>query len=123
MTPKERRLLRFLSLVLDLGDPADYTAPPNTRWLVWDDDRIDLRDLAAIGTFGRLLAQSDGAVIEPEDGQSPRAALREWVVANWDLTPPPDSTPNPYQWVLNTNGAPAAIQAASSVPSNWTPTP
>lgn len=124
LTVKERRLLRFLGTVLELGDPADYTAPPNTRWLVWDDDRLDGRDLAAIGTFTRLLAQSDNAVVEPTDGASPRSALREWVVANWDLTPPPDNAqPNPYQWVLNTNGAPAGVQAASSLPANWTPTP
>jgi hypothetical protein len=122
MTPKQRRLLRWVAERLELGDPADYTAPGGVRWLVWDDPRIDLQDIAALGTVGRLLAQIDANVVEPPDGSSPRQAIRDWVKNNWDLTTPPSNDPNPYQWVLTKNGAPAAIQAGSSVPTGWTPT-
>lgn len=122
MTPKQRRLLAVVVDKLDFGDPVDYTAPGGVRWFIWDDDRIGIKGLAALGTFTRLLAQADGSVIEPSDGQSPRQAVQEWVMANWDLTPPPANDPNPYQWILTNNGAPNAIQAASGLPNGWIPT-
>lgn len=123
MTPKQRRLLKFVADKIDFGDPADYTAPGAVRWWVWDDHRIGLTAMAALGTFTRLLAQADGSIIEPADGQSPREAVQEWVKANWDLTQPPVDEPNPYQWVLTKNGAPAAVQASNGLPVSWVPTP
>lgn len=120
LTPKQRRLLQAVATRLDMGDPADYTAPPSTRWLVWDDERISLHDLAAIGYLSGHFPEAAAAVQDSDD--SPRVALRTFITDHWDTTPPPDDTPNPYQWVLTQNGAPASVQAASSIPANWTPT-
>lgn len=119
LSVKQRRLLRAVAERLDLGDPADYTAG-TTRWLVWDDDRIDLRDLAALGTLAGRFAEAETAVAESDE--SPRKALREWVSTNWKLDQPPEGTANPFQWVLTNNGAPAAVQAANGIPAGWVPT-
>ena len=120
MTPKQRRILKLVAYRLDLGDPADYTAPGNVRWLVWDDSRIGLEELAAIGTFGKLMA--DNTIPDEQPGENHRETLRNWIKNNWKLDKPPDNDPNPYQWVLTNNGAPAALQAASNIPANWLPT-
>lgn len=121
LTPLQGRILKLVTERLDLGDPADYTQPPNTRWLLYDDERLTLRDMAALGTITGDMAGATDAVKDNVD--APRAALRAWVEANWDLTPPPPDTANPFQWVLMNNGAPAGVQAGSSIPANWAPTP
>lgn len=119
LTPTQGRILKIVTEFLDLGDPAEFIAPGGVRWLAWDDHRFSLKDMAALGTITGNMAGATDAVKDNLD--APKQALRAWVQANWNLTPPPDGTANPWQWVLTNNGAPAGVQAATSVPANWAP--
>lgn len=120
LTPKQRKLLKAVLLRLDMGEPADFTAPGGVRWFVWDDSKINIRDLAALGTLaGRF---SEAATAIEDSDENPRAALREFVTQYWNISEPPENTANPWQWVLTNNNAPATLQAASGVPETWQPT-
>lgn len=120
LTAKQRKIMHWVLDRIELGDPADYTAPGNTRWLVWDDPMIDLKDLAALGTLAGNFPAAATAVADDDD--TPRKALREFVMSKWKLDEPPMDEPNPHQWVLTNNGAPASVRAGT-LPDAWIPTP
>jgi len=118
LTDKQERLIKLVADRVDLGEPAVYTAPPNTRWLVWDDDRFSFRDFVAFGVFATLRAQIETQITEDE---TVRDNLRAWLESRLDLTEPPVDEENPLQWALDNNGTPQGMRAAFNVPGNWIP--
>lgn len=53
----QRTILRWCVGRLDLGVPAEYEQPNGTRWYVFHDSRIELLDVAVLGTVVKGLAQ------------------------------------------------------------------
>lgn len=115
LTAQQRRVLRFVTEKLELGQPAQYTAPDAAVWYIFDDHRITLRDMAILGCFAATLASM------PSDIET-RAQLWEHVKNTIVLPSAIDFTGsmNPWQTVLDANSAPASVRAASGVPSTWT---
>ena len=127
-TVRDRQILRYLaSDVLELGQPAHFKAPSTAIWFIFDDWRFDL---AGVSWFGALVANiSDvppGYIVPVDgDGNVDMPALRSdakgFLTSKrvWPVTIL-DDDPNPWQTVLDAQGAPAAVQMASGVPVTWT---
>lgn len=123
LTDVQRKVLRLALRRLELGSPADYVAG-STRWLVWDDHRLDALHVAILGCLLSRLADIP-AGYDPD--RKTRAQLeqdvRTWLGAN--LKRPEDVAHEEggdfYAEILAANNAPAAIRAASGVPAGLTP--
>lgn len=126
MTVKQRRIARWVLSSVGLTAPAAFTAPGGNVWLVFDDHRIDLRDVAYFGRFAALLAQLP-AGWDPPDGWDDltagqvRALVREWLSSRvvWPVDVPEGE--DPWQTVLDAQNAPAGVRAGNSVPTTWVP--
>lgn len=126
MTTKQKRLARWSLASVGLIDPARFIAPGGNVWLVYDDHRIDLRDVAYFGKFANLLA-SLPAEWDPPDGLDDataaeiRALLRGYLDSRvvWPVSVP--EAEDPWMYVLGAQNAPAGVAASAGVPSNWTP--
>lgn len=123
----QRTILRWGMDKLDLGNPAEYRQPDDTRWFVFADWRITLEDVARLGTLMKGLAafpnyqfplDGDGNV----DKAATKADIVTYVQNNWvdpaTLTIPEDEEPSAF--VLAAQGAPAAIRVGGKVPDAWT---
>jgi hypothetical protein len=116
-----KTILRFAAARLQLGQPVTYLTPGGVAWDCYDDDRFDLRDLAFLGALTANLAALANFVLD--QGKPTRDQMLAWAAGKVTWPDQIDYTgqSNPYQFTLTQNGAPAAIQAADSVPANWTP--
>ena len=126
MTVKQRRLARWAMASVGLIDPARFTAPGGNVWLVYDDHRIDLRDVAYFGKFAALLA-SLPAGWNPPDGLDDataaevRALVRSYLASRVVWPVDVAEGDDPWMAVLDAQDAPASVAAGAGVPSNWTP--
>lgn len=126
MTARQRKLARWVLKKVGLIDPAQFTAPGGNVWLVFDDEEIDLEDVAYFGRFAALLASIPNGYDPPDQldnataGQA-RTFVRNWLVNHivWPVVVPEGQ--DPYGTVLAAQSAPASVQAAGGVPSTWTP--
>lgn len=124
LTGRRRRALRWASARLELGEPAVYVAPPGpVQWYVWDDARVDAMDLATLGALAGRPADIP-ADYDPEGRtrDQVRDDIRGFVAARLVDPATLDLTgPNPWQAILDAQGAPPSIRAADSVPAGWAP--
>lgn len=127
LSAKERRAARWVLAQVGLVSPARFTAPGGNVWLIFDDPRIDLRDVAYLGKFFAALASLPNDYTPPDALDNATAAqartwVRNWLqsVVVWPVAGLEDAA-DPYAHVLAAQGAPNTVQAAPSVPSTWTP--
>lgn len=127
MTVKQRRLARWALEQVGLVDPAAYTAPGGNVWLVFDDHRITLRDVAYFGKFADRLAALP-ADYDPPDAfdDATVAEIRAWIRAHlvqhvvWPV-PDIEDAADPWMATLDAQGAPASVAAGTGVPATWAP--
>lgn len=123
MTAKQRKLVRWVVSRLEFGQPALYQDGATQRY-VFDDPRIDLRQLAVLGCLAANWADVPGTY-DP-DGKTRaeiEADIRAWLApkVKWPEAIDYTNVANPWQHTLTQNGAPAALRAAGEVPATWTP--
>lgn len=126
MTNTQRKLARRALASVGLIEPARFTAPGGNVWLVFDDHRIDLRDVAYFGAFARRLADLPPGYDPPDSLDDATAAeARAWLrdklddLVVWPVTAPEGE--DPWMYVLGEQDAPASVAAGAGVPDNWTP--
>lgn len=123
LTARRRRVLKWVSSRLELGEPVIYVAG-TAHWYVWDDHRIEAMDVAVLGALAANITDIP-VNYDPED--KTRAEIKDDVRAflKARITNPNTlnlaNSPNPWQAILDAQGAPAAIRAASAIPDNWKP--
>ena len=113
---------------LGLGSPATYTDGTN-EWYVFDDTRFEVRPLC----YFACLAANVGSIpagyqVDESNPRKTRDDAMFWLESPARTTPLvlpgaiayPDPDPNPWQTILDANGAPAWLKMADSVPANWT---
>ncbi len=66
---RDRRILKFVSRRLMLGEPARFKAPGGRIWYVWDDSRFTLRHIAVLGAFAAHVGDIPAGYKVPEDRQ------------------------------------------------------
>jgi len=126
MAARQRKLTRWVLAEVGLIEPAQYTAPGGAVWLIFDDHRIGLRDVAYFGRFAALLASLPAGYTPPDAlDDTTRADARTFARNYLDgrvvwPVPIPDGA-DPWETVLSAQGAPASVRAADSVPAGWTP--
>jgi hypothetical protein len=114
LTAGQKQLVIFLAEKLDFGQPARFQAPGGNIWLVTDDPRFELREMAILG----VLADNFGLLGAYDHTGKTRAQVRqdalEFVEAQGIVWPAQVdlSGGNPWQAVLTANGAPNTLQAA-----------
>jgi hypothetical protein len=98
LTPRLKRMLRNLMDGVDLdGSPPVQLSPGGIPFYVFNDARIDVADAAFLAvSIGNLKALS---------------AM---------VTEVPEGTPDPYAFVAQANGAPAALKMYAAPPTGWT---
>lgn len=116
----QKEIVRWVAARLELGQPAVYLNGA-TPWLIYDDDRITLDDIAVLGTVAANLAALSSFVLQ--QGVPTRGQLATWAQnrVKWPAQIDYTGQANPYAFTLSQNGAPASVQAADSVPATWTP--
>lgn len=128
LSNRDKVIVRMLtSDLLELGQPARFAQPNGTEWFVFDDHRFKLNE---VSWFGALIANLGdvpaGYEIPTEGGRVDKAKLRrdakQFLQPRrvWPVEIPEDD-PNPWQTVLDAQGAPNAVRMCASVPDNWTP--
>jgi hypothetical protein len=137
LSARDREMVRAIGVVLDLGVPAEWAQPDDTRWYLFCDTRFRLVDLAYFGALAAHLddippgyqipmvdiLDGDGNKIgefidRPQLRSDAKTFLDAYVV--WPVTVP-DDDPNPWQTVLDAQGTPAAMQMADHPPAGWEP--
>lgn len=112
-TATQQAILRKSCSLLDLGEPVQYSDGTND-WFIFNDWRIDLTDIAYLGTLCKGPA-----------GMTPdRAQVVDYVTSRVVLpkdTPGLSNAANRRQAVLDAQNAPAWVKAADSVPPTWSP--
>ena len=119
-----------VAAVIRLGVPALYEATPGgVRWYIYDDSRLTLNDLSWLGAFAAHVTDIPDTWHVPilpslhVDLDTLRSEARAFLALN-RVAPAEyaegQEPANPYQAVLDDNGAPAWIQAAATVPASWT---
>ena len=96
LTVMQRRFLKHALRRLSFGDPAPWEEPDTTRWWVFDDHRIDIRDIARLGTL------IDNISLVPTDLETDLTPKAIWrirkravQILNANITAwPDDATPN-----------------------------
>lgn len=118
---------RVLLLMLGgmIGAPVVYAAPDGTRWIVAD---VDLT-LELTAYLGRLLGRLAEVTAAEEARWSSLSdadllrAVKDWLRGLRNVAGPEDvdlSGPNPWEALLQANGAPAVVKMAAAVPAAWT---
>jgi hypothetical protein len=116
----QKAIVRWVCSRLQLGQPALYQTGGGVQWYCFDDDKIDLTDVAILGAVAANLAALANQVNQAE-GPLLRAQIRAWAVGRVVLPAQIAYTQggNPYAETLAAQGAPATVQAADSVPASW----
>jgi hypothetical protein len=123
LTAKQRKIVQFVMSRLDLNDPAAFVDGANVHWLVFDDTRISLDDIAILGTLVRLIGNAAVTNYDPTDDTPDqvrtkiRQALNAQVVRADTVAIPEGS--DPFATVLAAQNAPAAVRAFYNVPQDW----
>lgn len=109
LSDTKKAILTAVGDRLDLGTPARFKQD-RVEWLVWDDHRLTLRDLARVE---RMLTESRQGYRVPttETGRHDRRQLREDTKV--DVAIPEDATP---QLVLDRQDA----RGLDGIPEDWT---
>lgn len=127
MTVRERKLARWVLEAVGIVGPARFTAPGGNVWLVFDDHRIRLVDIAYFGCFAAQLANLP-AGYEPPDAldTASGAEIRAWVrdrlsaLVVWPVPGIGDAA-DPWMAALDAQDAPASVAAGPGVPATWVP--
>ena len=123
---RDREIMRAIGFQLDLGVPADWIQPPNTGWYLFCDTRFTLAELAYFGCIAANLKDIPKSYELP----ATRAEIREDAknfcenIASTPVVWPveiPEDTVNRWQYVLDAQGTPSAMQMADHPPANWYP--
>ena len=137
LSVRNRELVRAVGATLNLGVPAEWETPTNIRWYLFSDLRYKLVEIAYFGALTANLGDVPAGYKIPmvewfdEDGvkvgeRINRKQLRSdaknfldaYVV--WPVVIPEDES-NRWQFVLDAQGTPSAMQMADHPPSNWSP--
>jgi hypothetical protein len=141
LSVRDREIIRAIGSSLNLGTPAEWIQPPNTRWFLFSDTRFSLGEIAYFGCVAANLNDIPAGyqlpVIDILDDQGVK--IGEYVdrrqvrqdaknfcenVAStpvvWPVTIP-DGTANVWQYVLDVQGTPAAMQMGDHPPASWHP--
>jgi hypothetical protein len=113
-TAQQKNALRMVCQRLDLGQPARYQTAGNVVWLVFDDNRIDLTDVAILARAAVTLATMPNV----NTRQELYDAVKANIVLPQNIT---YTTNNPWSETLVANSAPNWLQAAGEVPNTLTP--
>lgn len=119
----QRQIVRWICARLELHSiDCRFTAPGGNVWVVSDDDRITLDDVAVFGCVAANLGLLANQVNLPE-GDQLRQQVRAFVASRvvWPSAISYPAGSNPYAVTLAAQGAPASVQAADSVPATWVP--
>lgn len=123
---RDRTIFRYAAKLLELGDPAVYVNGGGVEWYISDDHRLRLKDVARLGVVVKGIAQNTTYEL-PLNGRGEldveqlRADMKAWVTSRIVWPVDVEGSPNPWQAVLDAQGAPAVIRAGDSVPDTWTP--
>jgi len=143
LSARNKKIIRHLGDVLQLGVPAEYETPGGVRWFIFDDWRFKARVVAYFGCAlanlsdvpaGYTVPQtdvldSDGNVVGTVDNL-PRLrrdikAFCESPARTNPLVLPRDVSfsdgGNPWQEILDAQGTPGAVRMGSGVPASWSP--
>ena len=137
LSGRDKEIVRAIGDTLSLGIPAEWRQPPNTRWYLFCDTSFRMVEIAYFGALVAHLGDipvgytvpmidvldDDGNKIDefvdrPRLRRDAKNFLDPLVV--WPITIP-DDEPNRWQYVLDAQGTPAAMQMADHPPANWTP--
>lgn len=126
MPARHRKLARWVLEQVGLIEPAKYTAPGGAVWLIFDDHRIDLRDVAYFGKFADIMASIPAGYDPPDAWGDATAAEARAFIRNYlaDRVVWPVAVADgddPWQTVLDAQDAPASVKAGSEVPATWAP--
>jgi len=133
LSVKERTIIKFVLSRLRLGEPAIYVDTGDARYYTYSDQRIDLLDLAVIGSFAANRADLPGAYEVPMDGGEVDKAQLRSDIASWLTNPartypfvhPDNVTPSDPEVgvtpadVLAAQNAPAAL--VTEIDPTWVP--
>lgn len=128
MSAQQKKLTRWALEIVGLVDPAAYQTSGGQVWYIFDDHRIALHDVAYFGALAARLANIPTDYNPPDTLDDATAAqarawirskLIQWVV--WPVTVAEGA--DPWQAVLNAQGAPAAVKAGPGIPAGLTPVP
>ena len=115
----QKRVLKVFAEAVDIGEPAFYQTGGGVKWLIVDDWRIGIQDVAYFGKILSLLAQFD---VIPDGREVTRDRLLTWINNHGGIVIPevPEGE-DPYDYTYLQNGGPAFGAARSSIPSGLTP--
>lgn len=127
MTTRQRKFARWVLEAVGIVSPAAFTAPGGNVWLVFDDHRFRLVDMAYFGCFAAQVASLPNGY-EPPDAldDASAAEIRAWVRDKLDdlvVWPVPgiENEEDPWMAALEAQNAPASVAAGTEVPATWTP--
>lgn len=129
LSTRDRKIVRLISELLALGQPARYLAPGAVEWFVFDDHRFKAKHIAYLGRLVVKRAEISARYTVPmAGGQVNRSQLAQDTRAFCDargVVLPKDvafaEDGNPWQEILDAQGAPGFVRMGSSVPDNWIP--
>jgi len=126
LSVRDREIIRAIGETLNLGVPAEWATPTDERWFVFCDTRFTVRELAYFGCIVANLGDIPAGYVLPGTRAEVRADAKNFCenVASVPVVWPvaiPEGTANVWQFVLDAQGTPAAMQMADHVPATWTP--
>jgi hypothetical protein len=134
LSTKERKVFKFVQQRLQLGEPAIYVDGGAGRHYTFSDSRIDLLDMAVLGSFAANRADLPGAYEVPLDGEGNvdkpqlRSDIQAWLtnparthpfVHPNNVTPADEDVGVTPQDVLSAQNTPAAVGA--EIDPSWVP--
>lgn len=122
LSARNKVIARHALAFLALGEPAQYTDGTNT-WLVWDDNRITLLQVAVIGCLAANLASIPAGYTIPASREQLEADIVSFLGSKLKRPENIAYTAEGDRWAetLAANNAPAAIRAFTAPPTTWTP--
>ena len=134
LSNRDRKIVRHLGDVLQLGTPVEYKTPTDVRWFIFDDWRFKARVIAYFGCALANLSDVPAGYAVPQlpEGGDDKPQLRrdirafcESPVRTNPLVLPRNITfsdgGNVWQEILDAQNTPAAVRMGSGVPATWTP--
>ena len=126
LSARDREILRAVGATLNLGVPAEWRQPNNTRWWLFCDTHFQLAELAYFGCIAANLGDIPGGYELPATRAEIRSDAKNFcenvasVPVVWPITIP-EGTSNRWQYVLDAQNTPAVLQMADQPPAGWTP--
>lgn len=118
MTARQRHIIRRILERLELGEPSPHTAPDGTVWMVHDDPRFSLEDVALLST----LAANWSRISDYNPNGKTRQQIRTDITTflRNQVKPPVTDADDPWTATWQANGAPGVVRVGQ-IPSGWTP--